>query len=280
MKNVFLFVIAIASFSAHAEAEQLEIHSTFKSKSLPKTLIVKFIDGRVGYLPTTDTKSVLNRVPTQGLVNVVMDEENDIVSMTRALPTNASEERSLEELSAPEANYTPTILASYAVAQNVLDEFDRSWVEGSQCYDRSHKWVYDEYKNYGTKMMKAFIFFSDDYIAREKFPWWFHTAPYVLVRMNYETTERIMDARFSQYPLKLQIWTDLFMKNKAVCKPITKYSEYIGAPHTDDCFLFRGNMFFWQPKDVEALERSGSEKKTFIKWEVDWSYKEGFGITR
>ncbi len=275
--RIVLFSLLVLSIQSMAHAEQLEIHSTFRSPAQPATLMVKFMDGRVGYLDTS-SKAFFS-VPTRGVVEVILDEDQDIISMVRAVRTPVELDNT-PDLVEVESNYTPSILASYAVAQNVLNEFDRSWIEGSQCYDRAHKWVYDEYKNYGTKMMKAFIFFSDGYIAREKFPWWFHTAPYVNVRMDNATTERIMDARFSQYPLKLKIWTDIFMKNKVDCKSITKYSEYLGTPNTVDCYILRTNMFFWQPKDVEAVERTGFEKKTFIKWEVDWAYKEGFGVTR
>jgi hypothetical protein len=98
------------------------------------------------------------------------------------------------------------------------------------------------------------------------------------VKLNGETVERVMDPGFNRYPLKFKLWTDLFMKNKAECKLVEKYSDYSTHPGEDDCYMMKTSIYFWQPKDLEAQERSGVVKTKFIEWEIKHAYKNAFNI--
>jgi hypothetical protein len=64
--------------------------------------------------------------------------------------------------------------------------------------------------------------------------------------MNGFVNERIMDPAFTQYPLKEKLLTDIFIKNKVVCKAIGKYFEYSAHPSEDDCYIMKTSMYFWQ----------------------------------
>ncbi len=286
MKRGFTFLMSALLFSLGASADVLKIHSSFESQTSPELTIIKLADGRNAFWDRSDVTNVtLSELKEhKGMIQIDMDENQKVLALNLVNGFVDDEESrtttSVGMVSRFELGYQPSILASYSVAQTVLNSFNTSTIEGAQCYDKAHRWVYDEHKAYATKLMKMFLFFSDDYIARYTYPWWFHAAPFAYLRMNNETTERIMDPTFSQYPLKLKIWTDLFMKNKVECKSIDKYSGYSRNPQGGDCFIQRVSMYFWQPKDLEAFENTGALKSNFIPWEIDWAYEHGFGTRK
>jgi hypothetical protein len=263
-------LLALALLTLNCFAVELEVSSTGKQDGGP--LLLKFSDGRVGFLDEASSEDLAGKI-----VDVELDE-NHRVRTLRVLGTAPAASPMKLLLESPDFDYRPTVFASYADTQRQLDTFSRNYLPDSQCYDRSHVWVYSQNYYFGHKLMKAFLFFSDDYIRRYNHRWWFHTAPYAVLRMNNQLTERVLDAGFSRYPLQWKIWTDLFMKNKVNCKVISKYSEYSTRPGEDDCYLIKAHMYFWQPKDLEAFELSGIQKTKFIDWEIRHSLREAFGI--
>lgn len=266
MLKLVTSLLLLSSFSALAEVQTLEIHSV-----VPHSF-VKFSNGQVGF--TSEDYSPL----TNKMVEVDLDADNKILDLRISDAKAIEVPNMLKTFEEPLTEYKPSVYTNYKVATEALLSFDKNYIEGAQCYDKAHIWSYTEYTKYGGKLMKAFLFFSDAYIARTGFKWWFHTAPYAHVRMSGVINERIMDRTFSDYPLKTKLWTDLFMSNKVECKLITKYSEYASHPGEDDCYMMKTDMFTWQPKDLEA-EETGTVKKTkFIGWEIKHSFKIGFGI--
>lgn len=264
MKTLILFLLAL---SLPLSAKPPKIVEILQGKYDSNLKIIKYEDGTVEF--KEDERSIES-----------MKIKSEMVSVDTAVHSKVATRPVTREYSpihhSGTSIYNPTVLLNYSTAQNVMDEFRKTWVQGSQCYDRAHIWVYEENFKYGTNLMKAFLFFSDDYIERYKFPWWFHIAPYAYLKLNGELTERILDPMFAKYPLKFKLWTDLFMKNKVECKSIEHYSEFSENPHSDDCFIQRTTMHYWQPKDLEALEESGIEKSGFFNLEVQWAYDNAF----
>jgi hypothetical protein len=281
MKLGFLFFFATFA-SLTARAEVLKVHSSFENHSSPEITIIKLQDGRTAFWNRKEISNVtLSELKThKGLIQVDLDESHKVLGLNLIEGFVDEPRLTMRDNILLNQTYQPSILASYQVAQDTINSFSRGAIDGSQCYDKAHRWVYDEHMAYSTKLMKVFLFFSDAYIARTNHPWWFHTAPFAYVRMNNETTERVMDPTFFQHPLKFKIWTDIFMKNKVECKSINKYSEYSKAPNTNDCFIQRVSMYFWQPRDLEAFENTGALKTNFVPWEIDWAYQHGFGMRR
>ena len=270
--------VLLLFFSLSAWAEIFEVHSVARHVIQEKTWIVKFMDGRVGFWNEEDDLNLDVRTFTNAIIDARLSENNILTGVRIVGYLQNKVSRSTDKI-LPAPHYTPTVYPSYQFATDVLRGMRRQWKNDSQCYDRSHVWSYDELYWGRRYFQKAFLFFSDAYIARYNFPWWFHTAPYALVRLNGEVVERIMDPAFVQYPYKFKLWTDLFMKNKAECKVVEKYSDYSGHPGEDDCYIMKASIYFWQPKDLEAYERSGVEKTKFIEWEVKHAYENGFGLS-
>jgi Glutaminase len=272
MKTLLFSTLVLFTFSLPGSTGKIKeiIHGKYSSH----LRILKFQDGTVAYMENGKKLDSMKLVGEW--VSFKTDRQfslKDIQITPR--PLSKDYDPTFETKT---AIYHPTVLLNYSVAQKVMDEFRRPWAQGAQCYDRAHVWAFEENKKYGTNLMKAFLFFSDDYIERYRFPWWFHVAPYANLKMNNELTERILDPAFAKYPLKFKLWTDLFMKNKVECASIERYSDYSAGTVTSDCFIHRATMHYWQPKDLEALEDYDSEKNGFFDEEVQWAYDNGFKI--
>lgn len=76
----------------------------------------------------------------------------------------------------------------------------------------------------------------------------------------------------------MKTWSNIFIKSKRTCPVITKYSEYYNNEEKEDCYLHYSSMYFWKPRDLEELEMSGTEKESFIDYEIRKAYKQGFNI--
>ena len=270
MKVLLLAVLA----SLPAMAEVVHIHSTHKAQTRDKTFVLKLTDGRVAFYETA-----AETLPLAGtFVDLEINEDLSVnaISSVAAAPVDHALTPYPSALFTPD--YTPTILANYETAQAVMNDFRKPWSDGSQCYDRAHVWVFEEWSRHQTYLQKAFLFFSDKYIERYNYKWWFHIAPFALVTMQGQTQERILDPAFSKYPLKRKLWTDLFMLNKVECKEITKYSEFSKSVTENDCYILRADMYFWQPRHLESFEVDGNKAQDFRKFDVDWAYEQAFNL--
>lgn len=257
-----LFPLLLSLLTLPVFAETVRIHSVHPE-------FIKLEDGRVAFTANTYLYH-----PGE-LVDVKLDENHEVLSV--GLPRFI--QKSPPSLFFPsERTFRPTIIKNYTLATNILMTFNPNAIKGAQCYDRAHVWTYEASIFQKKELGKAWLFFSDSYIERFKFKWWFHVAPVAKVVMKGEVQERILDREFATFPMQTKIWTDKFMENKVDCKPIQKYSDYSKHPNEDDCYIMKSSPWFWQPKDIEALEKSGAEKRDYIPWEIAHAYRYGFGL--
>lgn len=256
-----IFPLLLSLLAMSAVADSVRIHSIHPE-------FVKLEDGRVAF---THNTFIFQRGQ---IVDVKLDADNEIVTVGPALFYPQVPPTIVLPTGKP---FQPSIIKNYSAATDLLLTFNPKAINGAQCYDRAHVWTYEASRNQKSELGKAWLFFSDNYIARYKFKWWFHVAPVAKVMMKGEIQERIMDREFATFPMQQKIWTDKFMENKVDCKAITKYSDYSKHPDEDDCYILRSTPYFWQPKDLESLEKSGAEKRDYIPWEVAYAYRYGFG---
>jgi hypothetical protein len=85
-----------------------------------------------------------------------------------------------------------------------------------------------------------------------------------------------MDPGFFTRPVDLKTWSDGFIKPKTPCKRVERYSEYATLPHEEYCYFIVAPMFYWQPKDLDALEREGKEKTFFEPFDIETAYRQAF----
>lgn len=254
-----LLLLSVLAFPVLADS--VRIHSVHPE-------FIKLEDGRVAF---TANSFIYQRGQ---ILELRLDADNEIIS---AGPALFYQQVPPMFVLPPGKPFQPSIIKNYSTATDLLLTFNSKAISGAQCYDRAHVWTYEASKNQKVELGKAWLFFSDNYIARYKFKWWFHVAPVAKVIMKGEIQERIMDREFAPFPMQQKIWTDKFMENKIDCKAITKYTDYSKHPDEDDCYILRSTPYFWQPKDLEALEKTGAEKGDYIPWEVAYAYRYGFG---
>ncbi len=177
------------------------------------------------------------------------------------------------------ASYVPTTVASMAVAQSYHREARRGWTEDAQCFNKGMVWKYEWWRKHSLKSMSLFIFFTRTYIRKYNFEWWFHIAPYFHVMHEGKVVERVMDIKYTRNPLPFKKWSDIFMRNDATCKIITKYSDYADYPYTGNCYFMRTNMYMYQPADLEMEEAWGDSKDAFLMNEVKGAYEQCFKMS-
>jgi hypothetical protein len=269
-----ILILLIFLFPLTTLAEIFEVHSIAKNESEKQSWIIKFMNGHVGFWREDDDLKIHPSQLEGSVIDARLSKNHDLtdIRILGSLKRNSKKSPG-KALHLPP--YTPTIYPNYKDASKALKKMNKHWNDDSQCYDRSHIWSFEEAQK-GRFLQKVFMFFSDSYISRYRFGWWFHTAPYALVRFNGEVLEFVMDKYFNKYPIQFKLWTDMFMKNDAQCKVVEKYSGYFNHPGEDDCYLIKSSMYFWQPIDLDAYERSGVEKTKFIDWEIKHAYDNGF----
>ncbi|HLT22753.1 MAG TPA: protein-glutamine glutaminase family protein [Bacteriovoracaceae bacterium] len=174
--------------------------------------------------------------------------------------------------------YVPTTVESMAKAQQYHRQGRRDYNGETQCFNRGMVWSYEWWKKNSVKSMKYWVFFTRNYIRRYNFEWWFHIAPYLHVMHEGKVVERAMDLKYTSGPVDLRRWTNIFMRNDAECKIVTKYSDYADYPYTGDCYVMRSSMYVYQPADLEMNEAWGYTKDSFLMDEVRGAYLEAFGV--
>jgi hypothetical protein len=245
--------------------------------------LVLLTNGRVAKVRSDERLvSELRRAEAQdGWVEVVMDEDRDILAARSVEGPLALVDR--PALTKGIESYTPTVIPSYDRALRIFRGMNRTAYEKSQCYNRAHVWSWEMYHDHRVRSNKIWIFFSNHYIRRYSFEWWFHVAPYVHVSEGGQVVERVMDFKYSRNPTRMKEWTDIFMHNNAQCSDIEKYTDYEfnrNDPSKGWCMLLRSSKFYYQPLDLEALEKQNRSKNFWIEWEVNNAYREAFGFRR
>lgn len=173
-------------------------------------------------------------------------------------------------------NYEPTVLPNNGEATTIFNRLNPYARSRSECYNRAHVWTYEEFRRVQLQSMKVFLFFTSKYIWDYDWDWWFHVSPYVWVRENNLTVERVIDYQFMMGPVDMKKWTDYFIIPKVECPSVGKYSDYEKHQKEQYCYLIKKPMYYWQPRDIQNLERTGKEKTSYIPDEVSHAYWQGF----
>lgn len=206
--------------------------------------------------------------------------------------------------------YSPTVFSSKDEVMKLWDimpwsEFkpgDRRF-NPSQCYMRAQLWGYDFYRNHQVNAMKVFVFYTHTFKRwyenwakankkkDKKFDWWYHVAPYVLLKdpASQSLQEWVLDPSFAfmlggsdpkstDRPLNMKEWTDLFVESKRACKEFVRYQDFQcevesasqDCPKiqygTEHCYIIRTPAPVYNPDEIAELH-SGSRKG------YSWDYK-------
>lgn len=273
--RVLAFFTVFLSLQAMAyEKFVTRIHAFTWSESPSEAHLIKFQNARVGFFYHTNKTA---KVDPGDLVEVEITSENQLISMT---PVDDEGEISVNTPFITDIEYVPSELGGFGEATDVMDRFRNDSKTGSECYDRAHIWTYEEFQRSKLYSMKAFLFFSDSYIRKYNYKWWFHVAPLVSYKTLGKKIDKVLDPKYANWPLSMKQWTNRFMQNNARCQQVERYSQYSRPVSVQDCYVIVANMYFWQPKDLEVFDLEGIPKVHFFDWEVNHAYQEAFGIVK
>lgn len=280
MKLFLSFLILLFSTFVSAEATKLRIERIDQGRSPDEQDLIYFSDGKVGVMPFQSLKdnSIEVNFEVGSVVEVELDKNHNIISL-RIIEDHEYRDDVAHEFSEEMevlSNYQPTILPSMDTVNTIFRRMNRRWQRKSQCYNRAHVWNYEEFQKTGLKSKKVFIFYTRKYIREYNFYWWFHAIPTVLVNHEGSVVERALDPMFAKRPLPMKTWSDIFIRSKRECPVITKYSTYENNQESEHCYLHYSSMYYWQPRDLDKFERTGLEKNSFIRSEVNHAYWEAF----
>lgn len=280
LKIIFTFMILTTSFLSSAGTHIGKIHSIDPASEIDVSKETHlYIDD--GYVLKVDPKDkqalkMYKQMMDNGTTaKFIADDERNIISSEVIIESDQDDE--ITALSVSE-DYSPTVLNSVDEAQKIFNSMRRGSTSWSQCFNRAHIWAYESKNQFDLNSMKMFLFFTRKYIREYNFEWWFHVAPFTYVLEDGNTTEKILDFKFTRSPANVQKWTDLFMSNRALCPVIAKYSEYENNNGQEYCYLYKASMYYLQPLDLDNLERSGTTKSQWYNYEVRRAYRNGFGI--
>lgn len=276
LSTLILFSVPLISWSNVHLATQ--IHDIDFGNEKDEDVLILLKNGHVAKIPKWDA-TLLNELSEakdqKSFLDIDFDKERFIQDVDKVIMPLPSEDEEQPMMSSEKSDYFPTLIPSMAEAKKIFKSA-RYYSKDSQCFNRAHIWSYEWWKKSQINSNKILIYFSRNYIRRYNFEWWFHIAPYVHVNENGETLERVMDVKYTSGPIKFRNWSNIFMRNDAVCPVITKYSDYADFPYHGDCFIQRTNMYTYQPADLQMNEAFGYRKTQWLPSEVNGAYLEAF----
>ncbi len=173
-------------------------------------------------------------------------------------------------------SYITNLDSSYE-AQELFSTQRTDTRQKSQCYNRAHVWSWElsqkYYNNRRIQTGKIWVFFTSRYIKNYRYKWWFHIAPYVHV--NNEVA--VMDKSFTSTPVSERAWTNRFVKSQEACPVVSKYTAYRKNQWAADCYVMKSSVFYWQPWQLENVEKRGTTKVDWIEREIRKAYKNAIG---
>ncbi|MBA2405442.1 MAG: hypothetical protein H0V66_11770 [Bdellovibrionales bacterium] len=279
MKNIIvtLFLLSLSPVIL-AETFSSTIHSIdFGNEN--ELHLIRFNNGRVSFVNTKKlklTKSLILSEQKNETVEVKVDDKNNLFSSQAVEPVSLKDYA--EELDAWKntlAPYKPGIVKNFNAALSVQNKMRRDYRSAGQCYNRAHIWAYEEYQRSKLNSMKIFMFFTERYIRKYKFHWWFHVTPMTYVgNLN---SPRTLDRRYTSGPRQTKVWSDTFVRSKRICPTVKKFDDFWLNQQTQDCYHIHASMYYVIPRDLEKRDLTGVEKTEFIEKEIIRAYKDGFG---
>lgn len=260
-----------------------------EASGVEKSHLIYFRDGRVGWLSPAKSLWLLWLLEsqwTQTRLHVKFDSDANITFVRQeSVENDKSNQQPLFEEPKPEPipeleinpqhPYEPAIL-EIGEAHKIFHEMNPHFRGRSQCYNRAHIWTYEAYQKRKTNLMKVFMFFTSKYIWEYRYHWWFHVSPFSYVRENDQVVERVLDYAFMEAPVGMREWSNHFILPKKECPTVLNYSDYDQHQWENYCYFMKVPMFFWQPRDLEAVEQGQAPKTQFIEEEVRYAYRQGF----
>ncbi len=274
------FLLAL-TFSLQANTSfTTQIHDIDLGNSPEDETLIFLSNGKVSKLTHTnnDTLMALETARDQSSwVNITLDKNRNIIALSSSDMIGTSEPFLNRNHFKSLGTFKPTVIESMTRAREIFDEARYNPKE-SQCYNRAHVWSYEWRVNHNILTSKIWLFFTRKYIRKYNFDWWFHVAPMLHVNIGGRMMERVADIKYARAPLRIKQWTDIFLRNDAECPLVENYSDGADYPESRWCYIMKSSMYYYQPVDLEANEKYGTDRSSWNEEEVRGSYLEAFDI--
>ncbi len=265
------------------------IHDIDHGDSIADEALVFLTSGQVAKLNVNNiellkklNKSIQNRSTVtleidenREILDVLPPSEKSVMTETEPLPVPLEEPKMLGP--DPMAGYTPSVLPE-ATVKSYFREMRHASKEETQCFNRAMIWTYEMRVKHNVYSNKMWIFFTRKYIRKYNFEWWFHVAPMVHMIVDGQVKERVLDRKYSSGPLPIQKWGNLFLRDDFKCPTVHKYSDHANFPEAGSCFYMKSPMYYYQPVDIEFLEKYNNVLSTWNETNVRQAYAEAFEI--
>jgi hypothetical protein len=176
------------------------------------------------------------------------------------------------------APYRPSIIVGLHRTTDIFNNFKRNYNDDlNHAHHRAHVWAYEEMMRSGIKMMKTFIFFSDQFILNNNLKWWYTVAPSVVVNEDGLLQQRVLDPVIANRPILIKEWI-YELGYSYPCTTIKSYSEYQReqAHSSANCYVLHESMYHYSPVDLEEKDKTQLSRISFSQKEIDQSYKTAF----
>lgn len=278
MEKIFIALFILMSTNvSRGDSFFSTIHSIDMGQLKKEAHLIRFDNGRVGFLRNEKSKVLIalkKALDENQPLRVELDQQNDLIDfkINRSFLLNED----INELPFSREPYRPAVLKDMNSAIRMFNKMRKKYTVNGECFNRAHIWTYEEFKQSKTNMMKVFMFFTEKYIRKYKFKWWFHVTPMIYVK-DFKSP-RALDRRYNGGPRQLKTWSDTFVKTKRSCKTVTKFDDFWLNQKIEDCFHIHSSMYYVMPRDLEKRDITGIEKEAFIEKEIRKAYSNGFGI--
>lgn len=258
----------VITIPAFASSFKSRIHSIeTEQRNLPP--LIKFENGRVGFVRNKESgqmKLLISALKNQDSILIRISSNNSIESVKVDKEFHGEDERNYEKF----FSFSPTNLSSDNSALKIFNSMRKS--RRGECFSKAHVWAYEASKKHKLESMKLFLFFTNKYIRKYNYKWWFHVAPMTYVKGN----KRVLDRRYMTGPRMLKSWTDHFIKSKKSCPIVSEYRDYEDNQQRRDCYLLPTSMYYVSPKDIINKDEHGIEKTQFEARDLRKAYKDAF----
>lgn len=283
-----LTLLCLWSVTSFANVVTTKIHEIIAPLNGDSTHLILAHDGLVYEIDASDEASIkmayeaqrngfeveLNLDSTTYFKNA-LNERDSIVSISLSSKEKEIiiQKKSENNIPTPMDGYNSTTLSSFDSAVNLFRSMrtDTRW--RSQCYNRAHVWTYEASKIYNINLKKVWLFFTRKYIQNYKYKWWFHVSPIVSVDGVFEDV--VLDREFTKNPTEFTEWKNIFMHNNARCPEVKYYSKYSQNQWSEDCYIIKSSKYYWQPFNIENLEKGEAQKTHWVESEINRAYSNG-----
>jgi hypothetical protein len=274
--NYFILFVALLSTTGLLKAETFasRIHSIDIGDGSESHLI-RFDNGRVSFVEARKKNllETLRRHEKNHEVKVSTDAKNNIYAVS-VMDDPIDDDDQDDSETEP---YEPVVVKNTNAALKVFRSMRRDYSLSGECYNRAHIWTVEAKRKADLNLMKIFMFFTERYIRKYKYHWWFHVTPMVYVgNMN---SPRTLDRRYTSGPRQTRTWSNTFIKSKKACKIVEKFDDFYMNQQKEDCYHIYTSMYYVKPRDIEKRDLTGVEKTEFIDREVSKALKNAFRKT-